>query len=121
MRAYTLILLLILSGCSRPDDQQTGSIDQETMEKAGGQLSEAGKAKLDSANAAFKSDDFTTASRLYRESARIDDAAAAWFGVYMAETALKHPEAADSALRRAQQKQPGASLLREDHKKEERK
>ena len=39
------------------------------------------------------------------------DAAAAWFGVYMAEKALGNEEAAAEALERAQDVQPGATLL----------
>ena len=114
-RIRSIVLLCALAACSPPDDQETGSVGREQMQKAQRALDPAVALRLDSANAAFRRDDFTTAARLYREAARIDrDASAAWFGIYMAETALENPAAADSALRRVQQLQPGASLVHPD-------
>lgn len=57
---------------------------------------------LDSGNAAYRAGDYQAARRQYRAAVEVDStAAAAWFGVYMAERALGDDRAADSALRRA--------------------
>ena len=114
-RIRRLVLLCAVAACSPPEDQETGSVSREEMQKAQRALDPAVAVRLDSANAAFRRDDFTTAARLYREAANMDEeASAAWFGVYMAETALKNPAAADAALRRVQELQPGASLVHPD-------
>lgn len=57
---------------------------------------------LDSGNTAYRAGDYQEARRHFRAAAGEDTAAAAaWFGVYMAERALGNELAADSALRRA--------------------
>lgn len=57
---------------------------------------------LDSGNAAYRDGDYRAARRQYRAALGEDStAAAAWFGVYMAERALGNEPAADSALKRA--------------------
>lgn len=62
-------------------------------------------------NAAYRSRDFTTALEQYEEAARLDPGApAAWFGVYMAQQALGNEAAAEAALRRAEELDPGAPL-----------
>ena len=112
MIRFRLCAIVLLLACAPPDDQETGSIDREEMEQAAGAISADVRARIDSGNAAFRRDDFARASQLYREAAQLDDdAAAAWFGIYMAETALRNPGAADSALARARKLKPGASLL----------
>lgn len=70
---------------------------------AGGRdLPRAVTVHLDSGNAAYRAGDYRTARRQYRAAVGADSAAAAaWFGVYMAERALDNELAADSALRRA--------------------
>lgn len=57
---------------------------------------------LDSGNVAYRAGEYEEARRHFREAVRADTTAAAgWFGVYMAETALGNDAAADSALQRA--------------------
>jgi hypothetical protein len=67
-------------------------------------------AQLDSGNAAFRAKDFAGALAHYRRSAeRQSSLAAAWFGIYMAEGALGHTAAADSALQRVRALDPAAA------------
>lgn len=69
---------------------------------AGRDLPRAVTVHLDSGNAAYRAGDYPGARRQYRAAVGEDStAAAAWFGVYMAERALGNELAADSALSRA--------------------
>lgn len=64
--------------------------------------------QLDSGNAAYRRSDFALASQHFREATRLGPkVAAAWYGVYMAEHALGHVAAADSAGVIANQLAPG--------------
>lgn len=59
-------------------------------------------AAVDSGNAAFRAGDYGAARRHYAEATRAGPGvAAAWFGLYMAESALGNAAAAESALARA--------------------
>lgn len=108
------VLLAAAAACgggAAPDDQPTGSIDSAAWREAR-TLPPAVQAQLDSGNAAFRDDDFERARRHYRAAAAAGpDQAAAWFGLYMAEARLGNTAAADSALRRARELSPGASLI----------
>lgn len=100
------------AGCQRPDDQRTDTISADQVRQAREQLSPAVVAQLDSGNLAYRARNYEEARRHYQAAAQADpEAGAAWFGVYMAEQALGNLAAADSAMRRAQQLQPGASLI----------
>jgi tetratricopeptide (TPR) repeat protein len=110
-----MVILLAWSataGC-RPEDQRTDTIDlQEALQEREG-LDPAVVMHLDSGSALFRAEDHQGALEHYRRATELDpDAAAAWFGVYMAERALGNVEAAAEALQRAQRQVPGATLLR---------
>lgn len=107
------VVLLTLLGCNRPDDQETGSVQQEDMQEARNEMSAAARAALDSGNAAYKAKDYDRAREHYNRVTQLEkDAPAGWFGIYMTEQARGNAGAADSALERAQKRAPGASLLR---------
>jgi tetratricopeptide (TPR) repeat protein len=109
---WALVMLATLA-CSRPDDQETGSVEQEDMEEARSEISAAARAALDSGNAAYKAKDYDRARAHYNRVTQLEkDAPAGWFGIYMTEQARGNAAAADSALGRAQKHAPGASLLR---------
>lgn len=105
-------LLLGIAACGPPDDQETGSIRGQDVREAREDLPPALVEALDSGNAAYRRGDYDVALEFYNNAVDVDDdVAAGWFGVYMAELALGHPEAADSAMMRAQDLAPGASLI----------
>jgi len=109
---WTAMILLAAgwtSGC-RPDDQRTRSADPRAVaERLGARL----MARLDSANTAFGEGEFDRAAVLYRSlAADAPDESVGWFGLYMAQEKLGKTAAADSALERARELSPGASLLR---------
>lgn len=105
---------LLATGCV-PEDQRTGSIDEETWAAVEAAYTPAVKAQIDSANVAYKAADYPVALIHYeRALAMEDDVPAAWFGVYMAQHAMGNMEEANQALERARALLPGASLLRED-------
>lgn len=111
-RAGLAVLAVLLAACTPPDDQETGSIRQEDVRQARDQLPPALTAALDSGNAAYRRGEYQAALDFYRNAVEVDeDVAAGWFGVYMAQLALGNPEAADSAMVRAQDLAPGASLI----------
>lgn len=110
--ALALALALAALGC-RPDDQETGSVTPEAVREARSELPAQVLAHLDSGNARYEDHDYQAALEHYR--AVVDgapDAAAGWFGIYMAQLALGNTAAADSAMERARDLAPGASLIR---------
>lgn len=111
-RALMAVLCLAVAASCRPDDQRTDTMDmQEALQKRESLAPEV-VAHLDSGSVAFRADDFEGARDHYLMAVDIDpNAAAAWFGVYMAEKALGNEEAAAEALAKAQDVQPGATLL----------
>lgn len=111
-RAMMVLLSLVAVASCRPEDQRTDSIDLEEALRARESLAPEVVAHLDSGSAAFRVDDYERARDHYLMAVELNpDAAAAWFGVYMAEKALGNEEAAAEALERAQDVQPGATLL----------
>ena len=103
---------LLLLACSPPDDQETGSIRGEEVRQTREELAPELVAALDSGNAAYRRGDYQKALASYNEAVDFDDdVAAGWFGIYMAQLALGNTEAADSAMMRAQELAPGASLI----------
>ena len=103
---------LLLTGCERPDDQETGSLERQEILESRAELDPEVVAALDSGNAAYRNGAYEAALAQYRRAVRHDDdAAAGWFGIYMAELALGNQVAADSAMARAQELAPGATLI----------
>lgn len=103
----------ILTGCDPGADQETGSVTRESVREARGAMDPAIAAALDSGNAAYRAGDYDEALRRYREAVRGDEElAAAWFGVSMAEAARGNIAAADSAMQRARELAPRATLIR---------
>ncbi len=75
---------------------------------AGPQVELGAAARLDSGNAAYRAKDFKGALAHYRASAdRAPSLAAAWFGLYMAQSALGDKAGADSSMRKVQELAPG--------------
>ncbi len=111
-RAVMVVLSLVAVVSCRPEDQRTDTIDIEQALQARESLAPEVVAYLDSGSVAFRADDYEGARDHYMAAVELNpDAAAAWFGVYMAEKALGNEEAAAEALERAQDVQPGATLL----------
>lgn len=111
-RTGLVALTIVLVACGPPDDQETGSIEDSDVRQAREDLAPELVAALDSGNAAYRRGDYQEALAFYQDAVELDeDVAAGWFGVYMAQLALGNPEAADSAMTRAQDLAPGASLI----------
>jgi tetratricopeptide (TPR) repeat protein len=112
-----IVLLLAGSaafGCRAgpADDQRTESMTLEQMRRAREQLKPEVRAQLDSGNAAYGERDYEAALLHYHSAAELDEnAAAAWFGVFMVENARGDAQAAEAALRRARAAAPKASLI----------
>ena len=104
-----------MTACGRESsqaDQRTDSVTSAEVLAARADWPAGVSALVDSANAAYTSQDFVQASALYRRAAeRGPRLPAVWFGIYMAEHARGNKAAADSAILRAQQLAPGASLI----------
>ena len=105
-------IAVLLAACSPPEDQETGTIRGEDVREARASLPPELVAALDSGNTAYRRGEYQDALASYRRVVEQDeDVAAGWFGIYMAQLALGNPEAADSAMARAQDLAPGASLI----------
>lgn len=113
--ATAVIAVIVLAGCRQdrmPGDQRTDTVTPRTMEDARAGWPEGLAELIDSANAAYSAGDYDEANRLYREAAAMaPNVTASWFGIYMAEHARGNIAAADSAMARAQDLAPGASLI----------
>ena len=105
-------LVASLAFACTPDDQPTGSISADDVREAATRFPPEVRAQLDSGNAAYRRHDWAGALRHYETAAEHQpDATAAWFGVYMAQRALGDSVAAASALQRARDLAPGASIM----------
>jgi tetratricopeptide (TPR) repeat protein len=115
-RLFGLLFLVCLAGAGcKPDDQKTESVSEEEMQKAREKMPEALRAHVDSGNAYYRAKNYQQALGHYRAAAAIDeDQVAPWFGIYMTQLALGNGAAADSALKRAQNVAPGATLIHPD-------
>lgn len=110
-----MMTALLLTGCDRPDDQQTGSIQDRDVLAARAQLDPEVRDALDRGNAAYRDRDYEQALEHYHAAVRMDEAlAAGWFGIYMAELALGNADAAEAAMEQARIHAPGASLMHPD-------
>lgn len=84
------------------DAERTGDMTRQRVERARSELPSAVAARLDSGNAAYRAGDYGRALELYRSAAdREPEAAAPWFGVYMAYNAMGRDDSARAALERA--------------------
>lgn len=111
-RTGIAVFAVLLAACSPPEDQETGTIRDQDVRQAREDLPAELVAALDSGNAAYRRGDYQDALASYRSVVEQDeDVAAGWFGIYMAQLALGNPQAADSAMARAQDLAPGASLI----------
>jgi hypothetical protein len=115
-RSSVLVALLAVSALGacrgQGDDQQTGSVTPEEIAQSRANWPAGVSEVIDSANAAFGEKDYPTALRHYRRATELGpNVSAAWFGIYMTESARGNAAAADSAMERARQLSPGASLL----------
>jgi tetratricopeptide (TPR) repeat protein len=109
-----LAVLVVAGACQRQprDDQQTGSVSAADLQRAREQLSPEVRGALDSGNEAYREGRYLEAREHYQQAVQRDpEAAAGWFGLYMAELALGNAEAAEAAIRRAREAAPRASLL----------
>jgi tetratricopeptide (TPR) repeat protein len=114
IRSFLVLTLAAtaLTACRRPEDQTTGSINKAEIRQARSSLPDAALAQLDSGNASYRDKDYDAALGHYQKVVDISpDAAAGWFGIYMAQFALGNAAAADSAMARARALAPGASLI----------
>lgn len=108
----TAALALAAMAACRPDDQRTDTVDAAVFEEQREQLSPEVRMHLDSGSAAFRRDDHQAALDHYTQATELNEnAAAAWFGVYMAQRALGDEDAAQEAMERAQASVPGATLI----------
>lgn len=101
--AWLAILLTMpaMSCQKQPDVPATTSPEPAA---AAATLPAAVQMQLDSANAAFRAQDFARALQWYRRvTEQQPDLSAGWFGVYMAQSKLGHQAAADSAMARARE------------------
>lgn len=100
LRASALALLTVTAACGGGEgDAPRVPIGEPAERRA---WSEGVAARVDSGNASFRQGEYEAARRHYAEAAEVDpEVAAAWFGLYMAESALGNEAAAESALVRA--------------------
>ena len=119
-----LAVLPFLAACP-PEDQRTGTVNQDEVAQA---LSPEARAELDLANVAYRAGDArnplnepgvniregdyeTALSHFERVVEMAPDDATGWFGIFMAQNALGNAEAAEEALAEARSRAPGASLI----------
>jgi len=113
MRSVVLVLAsTAVVACGPRDDQRTDTINAQDIRQQRENLPPALVAQLDSGSTAFREKDVEAALRHYQAATKIDDrAAAAWFGVYMAQRALGNEQEAQKAMDKVQEIAPGATLL----------
>jgi len=111
-RIGVLLAAAALAAC-RPADQTTETVDVQAGVRARESWPPEVVAQLDSGNVAYTAGNLQEALRHYQAAAEAGpDIPSTWFGVYMAQHALGNIPAADSALARARNEVPGATLLR---------
>lgn len=110
--ALVSVFLATGAGGCMPDDQRTDTLDPERAQQRRDALPPDGLAQLDSGNTAYSEGSYEAALGHYRRATDImPDNAASWFGIAMASTALGDSLVADSAMTRAREIVPGASLI----------
>ena len=101
-----LSLTFLAAGCGGEeqagDSQRTGTMTRQRIGQAQSSLPAEVAAKLDSGNNAYRAGDYERALELYRSATDVaPEAAAPWFGVYMAYNAMGRQDSAEAALERA--------------------
>jgi tetratricopeptide (TPR) repeat protein len=110
--ALVSVSLVAGAGGCIPDDQRTDTLDPERAQQRREALPPDGRVQLDSGNAAYSEGSYEVALGHYRRATDVmPDNAASWFGIAMAATALGDSLVADSAMTRAREIVPGASLI----------
>ena len=117
--AAVAVLVVALPACDRGpegDDQATGSMTGEEVRAARSDWTEAANVHVDSANAAYRADDYPAALRHYEAAleAAGDSKTAqvtAYFGIYMVQNARGDSAAAAAAMQKAQEISPEASMM----------
>ncbi len=108
-----LPVALLAAGCGGDGDgPRDGDATRQRIGQAQSSMSSAVSAKLDSGNTAYRAGDYERALAHYRAATDLEEEAAApWFGVYMAYSALGREDSARAALERAGNlSESGASL-----------
>ena len=109
---FVVVLMLLAVHSCRPDDQRTDTLDPIEGMLAREDMPPEVVAQLDSGSIQFRADSFEVALAHYRRvTEMVPEAAAGWFGVYMAQQALGNSDAAAEALQKTQDAVPGASLV----------
>jgi tetratricopeptide (TPR) repeat protein len=111
--SVSLILgMILLTGCHQDDGSDRIPLDsQGGLEEAVEDLPEEIQQQLDSANAAYRGQDYEAALQHYGEVTRlVPGLAAGWYGVGMTHMALGNGESADSAMMRVHQLAPEVPL-----------
>lgn len=109
-----LMLLVVASSTCKPAESPPAEAPQaqEAAPPAQAAVSPEVAAQLDSGSTAFRADDFAGALTHYTKATELaPDLAAAWFGVFMAQEALGNPQAAQEALAKTQELEPGTDLV----------
>lgn len=107
-RAALLLAALAALGCGRKEPPENASVNVAPPMAQAPRVEIGASAELDSGNVAYRAKDFRAALAHYRTATeRQPTLAAAWFGLYMAQSAVGDKAAADSALRRVQALEPG--------------
>lgn len=84
------------------DTERTGDMTRQRIGQAQSSLPPGVSAKLDSGNTAYRAGDYERALEHYRAATDMEEEAAApWFGVYMAYSAMGQEDSARAALERA--------------------
>ncbi|MEX2531092.1 MAG: hypothetical protein WD960_10000 [Gemmatimonadota bacterium] len=114
--ASLILGMTLLSGCNQDDGSDRVPLDdQGGLEEAVEDLPEGIQQQLDSANAAYRGQDYEGALRHYGEVTRLAPGlAAGWYGIGMTHMALGNGEAADSAMMRVHELAPEVPLVHPD-------
>lgn len=113
---HALALMLLVAAAStcgpaEPPQDEAPQV-QEAAPPEQTPISPEAAAQLDSGSTAFRADDFAGALAHYTKATELaPDLAAAWFGVFMAQEALGNAQAAQEALAKTQELEPGTSPL----------
>ena len=117
--ALVLLALPAWMACSAPGAPGSDNLSDEEIAEARARYSPEFVAVVDSANAAYRIDDFDAALVLYERATDMEpEAPVGWFGMYMAHRALGNDEEAAAALAQAREVAPSASLLNEGNQED---
>jgi len=107
--AATLVAALLSAGCGRSQPPGRDAAQAPAATASGAPRMELGAGvQLDSGNSSYRAKDYAGALAHYRNAAGRDPSlVAAWFGIYMAQTAMGNTVGADSAMQKVQALAPG--------------